>query len=405
MNRPLRILFVDDEPMVLDGLRRALRPLRTQWSMEFASSGAEALARLEQSAFDVVVSDMRMPGMNGVELLREIMRRWPETVRLILSGQAEEQMILQCVGLAHQYLAKPCDPESLRSAIHRATLAGRSLNNPRLRQLLGRLDRLPSVPKVYEELLRKLEDPETTLEELAAVVAKDPAMTAQILKLVNSAFFGLPHTVTDIQEAVGFIGLNTLKTLVLAVHAFHQYEARDLHWFPYEGLWYHSLDVGARARQWAREMSTATEVAEQAAVAGLLHDVGQLVLAVNLKQEYAEIWQQARQQTLPLDEVEQATLGTTHAEVGGYLLGLWGLPVPVVEAITHHHHPGEPASPGFTALTAVHLAETLRPANASYPEEQPRGPDESYLQRLGLPDRHTLGQSLANFSFYPCDRT
>ncbi|MEJ5237871.1 MAG: response regulator [Limisphaera sp.] len=401
MNRPLRILFVDDEPMVLDGLRRALRSMRTQWIMEFATSGAEALARLEKSPFDVLVSDMRMPGMNGVELLRAVMQRWPEVVRLILSGQADEQQILQCVGLAHQYLAKPCDPESLRSAIHRATVAGHSLNNPRLRQLLGRLDHLPSVPRLYEELLQKLEDPETTLEELAAVVARDPAMTAQILKLVNSAFFGLPHTVADIQEAVGFLGLNTLKTLVLALHAFHQYESRNLGWFPYEALWRHSLEVGARARQWAREMQASTDVAEQAAVAGLLHDVGQLVLAVNLGEEYAQIWREARQQTLPLDEAEQAALGTTHAEVGGYLLGLWGLPEPVVEAIAHHHQPGNPASPEFSALTAVHLAETLRPPNATFPEEHPRGPDVGYLQRLGLPDRPTLEQHLANFSLCP----
>lgn len=384
MNRPLRVLFVDDDPMVLDGLRRALRPMRQHWLMDFATSGIEALARLEHSPFDVVVSDMRMPGMNGVELLQQVMQRRPEAVRLILSGQADERLVFQCVGVAHQYLAKPCDPEALCSAIHRATLAGTSLNNPRLRQLLGRLDHLPSMPKVYEELLRKLENPETSLQELAETVGRDPAMTAKILKLVNSAFFGLPHTVTDLQEAVGFLGLGTLKTLVLAVHAFQQYESRDLAWFPYEKLWHHSLAVGTRARDWARSMATSGEIAEQAAVAGLLHDLGQLILAANLKDEYSQVWLQATQQRRPLDEVEHAALGTTHAEVGGYLLGLWGLPVPIVEAIAHHHHPGEPADRAFSALTAVHLAETVRPSDDPYPEECPCGPEKAYLQLLGL---------------------
>lgn len=390
MSRPLRILFVDDEPMVLDGLRRSLRFLRTEWSMEFARSGPEALTRMEAAPFDVLVTDMRMPGMNGIELLREVLQRHPETVRLVLSGHADEQWILEGVGLVHQYLAKPCDPESLRSAIHRATSVGSCLSNPRLRELLGRLTRLPSLPRVYMELNRKLEDPEVSLEELTALIAQDLAMTAKVLQLVNSAFFGLANTVTNIQEAVSYLGLNTLKTLVLAVHAFDQYRQADPGWFPYEALWRHSLAVAARARAIAAWENAPEAVQEQAATAGLLHDLGQLILAVNLRDEYAQIWQEAGKEHRPLEEVEQATLGTTHAEAGGYLLGLWGLPVPVVEAITFHHRPGEPAVPVFSALTAVHLAETLRWPDDPASEGATAGPDGAYLAALGLRDRLPL---------------
>lgn len=392
MNQRLRILFVDDEPMVLDGLRRALRGFRSEWDMAFAPNGPAALTLMEQQPFDVLVTDMRMPGMTGVELLREVQRRYPETVRLVLSGQADEQAVFECIGLAHQYLAKPCDPESLRSAVRRATLAGSCLNNPGLRELLGRMDRLPSLPRIYHELNRKLEDPEANLEDIAALVGKDPAMTAKILKLVNSAFFGLPHTVSDIFDAVQYLGMATLKTLVLAVHAFEQYPAEAIPWFPWETIWQHSLDVGARARALARLEEAPESVQEQAGVGGLLHDLGQLILAVNLKDEYQGIWHEAASQQRPLTECEQARLGTTHAEVAGYLLGLWGLPDPVVEAITFHHAPDASGSASFGALTAVHIAETLRPCEAELPPGTCSGPDAGYLQKLGLAGRVELWQ-------------
>ncbi|MCS7089267.1 MAG: response regulator [Verrucomicrobiota bacterium] len=387
MNRTLRILFVDDEPMILDGLRRSLRFLRSEWTLAFATSGPEALTRMEMEPFDVIVTDMRMPGMSGVELLRIVRQRHPEVARLVLSGQADEKQVLQCVGLAHQYLAKPCDPESLRSAIHRVVMAGTCLNNPRLRELLGRLDRLPSFPRVYMELNRTLENPEVNLSDVADLVRQDLAMTAKILQLVNSAFFGLAHVVTDIEEAVNYLGINTLKTLVLAVHAFAQYEEVQLPWFPYEGLWRHSLQAASHAR-WVAEMENVGEtVQEQAAIAGLLHDIGQLILAANLQEEYKNIREQAAQAGVALDQIEKVLLGTTHAETGGYLLGLWGLPEPMVEAIALHHHPGLSGSTTFTPLTAVHVAETLQVPGAEQPDGPLAGPDESYLQRLGLLDR------------------
>lgn len=384
MNPPLRILFVDDEPMILDGLRRSLRNLRSEWDMFFAKSGAEALALMQQRPFDVLVTDMRMPRMNGVELLREVRSRHPGTVRLVLSGQADEQMIFQCIGLAHQYLAKPCDPESLRAAVRRATRAGCALNNPKLRELLGRLERLPSVPRLYHELGRKLEDPEADLDDVAGLVARDPAITAKVLKLVNSAFFGLPHTVSSILEAVQYLGINTLKTLVLAVHAFDQYPVDALPWFPWETLWTHCVETGARARAVAAFEEAPAPVQEQAAVAGLLHDLGQLILAANLQDDYAGIFREAMAAQQPLIVCEQEHLGTTHAEVAGYLLGLWGLPDPVVEAITFHHHPEAAGSDGFTPLAALHIAETLWPLKVEFPGPTPPGPVPEYLQKLGL---------------------
>jgi HD-like signal output (HDOD) protein len=382
------ILFVDDEAFVLQGLQRMLHSMRNKWDVDFVTSGAAALERMAQAPVDVVVADMRMPGMNGAELLNEVMKRHPQTVRFILSGHADEELIMKCVGITHQYLSKPCDPEALKAAVNRAFAMDASLNNPRLKELVCHIDRLPSVPALYMEMVKQLQDPEVNLGDIAATISRDIAMTAKILKLVNSAFFGLRHAVSSSGEAVAYLGVNTLKTLVLTIHAFAQFEGQRKGAFSLEQLWSHSLQVAAAARRVAQAERAPAALVEEAFVAGMLHDTGQLVLAANLAGQYDAVIEHARVEQSPLETAESAAFGTTHAEVGGYLLGLWGLPVPVVEAIALHHQPRLSGTPGFSALTAVHVAESLcQPASG--PEAAPPSiaPDLEYLASIGLADR------------------
>ncbi len=354
-----RVLFVDDNPLVLQGLQRMLRPLRGEWEMTFVESGAVALALMAQRPFDVVVSDMRMPAMNGAQLLNEVMRRYPQTIRLILSGHADQDLILKCVGSTHQYLAKPCDADALKATVQRAAALGVSLRNEAVKRLVTQMDRLPSLPTLYLELLERLQRPETTAEELARVIERDPGMAAQVLKLANSAYFGRSRPVADPFEAVIFLGLDTLKSLVLCLHAFSQYEGLELVGLSLDQLWGHSLEVAANARRlvWAREAPR--KMADEAFAAGLLHDVGKLVLASNCRPQYQEVERQVAEGRGDALAAETAVFGCTHADVGGYLLGLWGLPVPVVEAIALHHEPGRTVIREFSPVTAVHVANVL----------------------------------------------
>ncbi len=402
-----RILFVDDEPLVLQGLQRMLRALRQEWEMEFVNSGARALEQLAHGRFDAVVTDMRMPGMNGAELLNEVMRRHPQTVRLVLSGQADENLILKCVGVTHQYLAKPCDLDALRSAVHRAVTAGASLNNPSLKAIVCKLDCLPSIPSLYSQLIKVLEDPKVNLEEVAAIITRDIAMTAKILKLVNSTYFGLSRGLTDVGEALAYLGINTLKTLVLTIHAFSQFEGeRRAREFCPDRLWAHSLEVAATARQVAQQENAPTLLVEQAFVAGMLHDIGQLIFAINLPSQYDQVLQTARSDRIPLHRAEAAAFGATHAELGGYLLGLWGLPALIVEAIALHHAPRLAAGTAFSALTAVHIAEAFHPHESAPPADPSEPapdttPDMGYLEALGLADRLSLWKNAALESGLP----
>ena len=380
-----RVLFVDDDPLVLQGLRRALHGMRAQWDLQFATSGSQALALMGEQTFDAVVTDMKMPGMNGADLLEEVLRQHPQTARLVLSGHADQELVYRCVGVAHQCLSKPCDPETLRRTVQRTLDANHSLKSDVVRKLVSRMDRLPTIPALYSEMMEKLQSPEVSLEAVAAVVEKDPGLTAKLLQLVNSAFFGLSRPLANSLEALTYLGLETVKSLVLSLHVFSQYENLPCAGVSLNEVWHHSLRTAATARIIVHGQGLPTPKADAAFVGGLLHDVGRLVLACNCLEEYAETCQLALRTATPLEDAETRVLACTHAEVGGFLLGLWGLPAPVVEAIAFHHTPAASHDHDFTALTAVHAANVLdwegRGGEVVFPRP---ALDLAYLADLGL---------------------
>jgi DNA-binding NtrC family response regulator len=202
-----RILFVDDEPNVLAGLRRSLYSMREEWLMEFAASGPDALAAMERQVFDVVVTDMRMPGMDGAQLLNEVRERFPQTVRMVLSGQCDREAILNSVGPTHQYLSKPCDAEQLRSKIGQAFALRDLLENPVVQKVVSQLKDIPSLPALYQQILEELRSRDPSPAKVGKLIAKDMGMTAKTLQLVNSAFFGLRCHVSNPVQAANLLGL------------------------------------------------------------------------------------------------------------------------------------------------------------------------------------------------------
>lgn len=383
-----RVLFVDDQDLVLQGLRRMLRGLREEWEMDFVEDAGKALEMMEKEPYDVVVSDMRMPRMNGAQLLDQVMVRHPNTVRIILSGHADHELILQCVGCTHQFLAKPCDADALKATISRATRLGTSVDAGDLRNLVGSMNRLPSVPSIYTEIMEALQNPDTSLDEVGAIIQRDIGMTVTILKLVNSAFFGIRRELSSPAEAASYLGLDIIKALVLSIHAFDQYDPSRLKGLNLEQMWNHSLETASRARRIAKAEGGDRKILDDCFVAGMLHDLGKLILAYNFTEKYAESRRRAVVESLTELEAERRVFGATHPDVAGYLLGLWGLPATVVDAIALHHQPGLYDAPGFSAVVAVYAAnlfchESAKPEERSADKEI----DREFLSRLGLDDR------------------
>jgi HD-like signal output (HDOD) protein/CheY-like chemotaxis protein len=383
-----RILFVDDEPVVIEGLQRMFFNMRREWDVQFASGGLEALKLMAEAPTDVIVSDMRMPEMNGAELLNEVMLRHPRAVRFILSGYADMELIMQCVSGTHQFLCKPCDGETLRNAVARALEMDSWVNNDGVKALVSNMGTLPSLPSLYFQMMKELGSPETTLDQVGATIAKDPGMTAKMLQLVNSAFFGFNHRVTDPTEAVLQLGLETIKSLVLGIHVFSELQPGKRGPFSAEQLWHHSLLTAATAKRIAQLERQEKRLVEEAFTAGLLHDIGRLVLLANRPEEYGRAFVLAQGSGKTLLEAEQEVFGACHPEIGGYLLGLWGLPIALVESATFHHQPSRCATKTFTPLTAVHVANVFEQETAPLPSPASRAElDNEYLRGLGVWNR------------------
>ncbi len=415
-----RILFVDDDPKKINGLRKKLRPMCHEWDMEFTVSGEQALNFMDKSSFDVIVSNMHMKGMNGVELLGAVMKRYPETVRIIHSGNSDKEMILKSVKSAHQFLTKPCSAETMKYTIERTCKLRDLLRNETLKQIVAGINNLPSLPRLYYKIVAEMNSKKASLKKVGHIISQDVSMSAKILQLVNSAFFGLPQKIVDPQHAAVYLGIDTLKALVLSIHVFSSFtEDAKLCEFSLARMWRHSLRTSKLARDIARAEMADEKVVEVATIAGMLHDIGKLIL-LKVPRQYNEVMEFVKTTGCDFAEAEYIVTKTSHAELGAYLLGLWGIPDNVVEAVAFHHNPsklienmfimlnessnkdrGKIRSRNkdsksrsvkkllkeFSALTAVHVANSLLiqedySGTTDYPYV-----DILYLRTLGLKDK------------------
>lgn len=384
-----RILFVDDEQHLLDGLKRSLRSQRNVWEMVFTSSGEQALRLADEQHFDVVVTDMRMPGMNGAELLKQLSENYPDMIRLILSGHSDETLILKAVPYAHQFLSKPCDVEVIKHVIARSLKLKALVADSRMQALVSQVRSLPTLPKLYIQLTDLLNSDRASIQQVGEVIGQDPAMVSKILQMVNSAFFGIGHHISSPVQAATMLGAETLRGLVLSAGIFMQFDTKALHVgdFTLEALHRHSLQVSRLAKAIAESMGAEKQVVEDSLLAGLLHDIGKLLLIQSLPNEYQKCFNKMNDCQAELLEAERSVFHVDHGQVGAYLLGLWALPDSLVEAVAYHHEPQLSEHFGFSPLLAVHVADALISADSTDASVIPVGLDMDYLAAVGVTDR------------------
>jgi putative nucleotidyltransferase with HDIG domain len=368
-----KILFVDNDAKEIKRLKKMLRPIRHEWEMEFAVNGEEALGFMAKFPFDVIVSDMHLPGISGVELLDTVMERHPETVRIIHSEHSDRKMVLQSARPAHQFLMKPCNAETMKCTIERVCKLQDLLRSETLRKIVTGIKDLPSLPRLYGLIINEMQLSASSLKKVGHIISQDVSMSAKILQLVN---FGLPQKIVDPQQATVYLGIDKLKALVLSIHVFSSFaEDAELCGFSIADVQKHSMMVARLAQDIARAETDDGKVVEEAMIAGMLHDIGKLIL-LKVPRQYKKVMDIIEKNGCDFVEAEYIVMKTSHAELGAYLLGLWGIPDNVVEAVAFHHNPSKllenmfiapnktprkvsGKAKGFTTLTAVHMANAL----------------------------------------------
>lgn len=385
-----RLLLVGDGPNGLQSLKSLASGLGSHWEVVGAPGIVEAQCALGQSGFDAVVTELRVGCASGLQFLNQITELHPKTQRFLLADLSDKQAVTKCVGTSHHYLATPCDPETLKAALDRAFSLDVWLMNERVKRFIAQMQKLPSIPALYFQVVKELQSPTSSLETIGGLIAKDLVMTAKLLQLINSAVFGLRRQIASPTEAVLCLGAETTKSVLLLAHTFSYFDKIKSSSFSVERLWEHALATGSLARTIAVNQGASPDTVEESFTAGLLHDIGKLVIACNLTSDYIQVLHRAHRENRPLWLVEEEVFSLTHAEVGACVLGIWGLPVTIIEAVALHHYPSRFLSKSFSPLTAVHVA------NAWDQEQRGKGKvqsqllpevDANYLQELELADR------------------
>jgi len=387
------VLFVDDDERVLRAIRRLMQRTQPGWRGEYEDSPRVALSRIDSEHFDVVVTDMHMPVIDGAQLLTEVQARHPEVVRVVLSGDPEAADIFRCVPVAHQFLTKPFEASDFTTTLDRALELREVLQAPELQALVAGDNSVPSAPRAFLELNELLADADVSMAEVAEVLSRDVGMTARVMQMAGSAFFSVPRTLRSVEAVAAYLGLQTLRALVLSAEVFELFKPDPrLRNFSVSALERHSL-VTARL---AQRMMHGTGQEDSALLAAMLHDVGLLVLASRDPAGLSQAVELSNEQDIPLHQAERRLRGAHHGEIGAYLLGLWGLPLEIIDAVRRHHDAPDPggAEQGRLGLAAAvyfanNLADESGAASREAQRQSARDAGEPYLRRAGLgPSAH-----------------
>jgi HD-like signal output (HDOD) protein len=376
----MRVLFVDDDPLALEQIRREISHARLHYDVVFVDSGHAALAALEGDEFDAIVCDLRMPVMDGPTLMGHVRNRYPNVVRVSMSGAVDDTDFMRAMPVTHQFLSKPIVGEALREVIDRSCSLNTILHHQGIRALVGRLNALPATQQTFQALSEAMTQPNTHTADISRIVSKDTALCVKTLQIVNSSFFRRGQAITSIQAAVTFVGMEMIKSLALSACVFNAVDASPVTFKLLRDLQSRSL----RKAHFARSLLKDSRHADEAFTAALLLDIGQAVLALCSPQMFTEVMQICRETNRPAHEVEKEAFGVAHPEVGAYLLGLWGLPLELIEAVAYHHTPSRVKHAQTAMLAAVHVADAVIDATADQPEKLLNKLDAAFVARTGV---------------------
>lgn len=375
------VLFVDDEPNILSGLRRMLVPMAASWQCLFAESAAAAIDQLSRRHVDILVTDMRMPGIDGRTLMHIVRRRWPEVTRIVLSGHSEQEVAVRSMDVAHQFLSKPCNSEGLKQALQRAIDLRSMLDSRELRGLAASLTHLPVLPDIYSEIMQALGDDGCNVRRIGEIVARDAACSLKLLQLVNSAYYGLRTRTASVEEAAVLLGTDAVKAVVLMAYQCSECEGLNGNIAAVQHQWVHGMQTAVLARRIASEIGLGKVDVEAAFLAGFVHDMGYLVL-LGQRPDLVASCQRMVDAGEPQLDAERKAWGASHAGLAAYLMGIWGLPDIVVQAVGFHHIPNAAGVPVLSPLTAVHIASCI--CDGSSRNDGELLMDMDYVNSLGL---------------------
>ena len=394
------VLYCDDDPDAAKELQEGFEFLAPEWEMKIADTleKAETIVNATNQ-LDAVVTKSRVHHSDMDPLLLLTSDVHPGAIRILVDELVHTKEVFEPSSIAHQYMLAPVDHMALRDNLQRIRSLQLETTDINIQTIIGRIGKLPALPGLYIEIMEEVNSQNASIEKVADIVSKDVAMTTKILQLANSPVFGFTSRIMDVRHAVFVLGLDTIKGLVLSASLFSSIEISEKTGIDQKALIDHSIKVGILARSISLEEGKAIDFADIAYVGGFLHDVGRLVLASVLEEDYVRAHKLAVDAKMSLVDAETTVFGADHAKVGGCLLSLWGFPDQVCEAVFRHHEPIRSHDNQLTPLSAVHAASVIVDGHIG-PGTDGRlaAFDEEYLTRIHCLDKISDWKNIATFS-------
>jgi HD-like signal output (HDOD) protein len=383
------IVFVDDESNVLSGLKRMLYPMQDEWDMSFCLTARHALKVMEGKRPDILVTDLVMPDMDGTQLLEQVCAKYPGVIRIVLSGHSDKRLGIKAARFAHQFLPKPFQADELKKAIKRILSLRVVFTSSEVQTMAAKMDTFPSLPKVHQQIMQELQSSNPSINSVADLISQDLGLSASVMKMVNSAFFGLRTKVSSPLHAVNLLGLDIISALALSAHLFTSFDMTQFPGFDLDRLWQHCLATGMFSKSIARAEGLGTRDQDDFYISGILHDIGKLTMLAYGQGFYKNVVAMSQKENISIWRAEQNALGSSHAELGGYLLSLWGMDEEIVLSVYYHHNLEKFAGDAPLAASALHAANCfehelteINPGYALHPLDMEAASRLGYAERV-----------------------
>lgn len=380
----IKILFVDECEEHLNELKALFVHDDDRWDISYVQDGLTAIELLQEDHFQIVITDITMPIIDGHQLLVIIRERFPDVLRIVFSETNNQEMILKVAPLVHRYIAKPCNHSVLRQTIENTLYLNVVLDNENIRKVLIKTTSLPSVPVVYTQLMNRIEQPDFSLKEAAGLISKDMGLCANILKQVNH--LGLPDIITDLDQAVALLGLDVIRGIALTTHIFYSMGNIEIKHFSLQRLMRESMLTGLFAKEIVLLENHPLQLADDAFIAGVLHQLGTLVFITNFPGKYEQVLERVITAGRPIADVETNLIGVSHNQVGAHLLALWGMPETILNGVAFYLFPEELGEKAFCTATAVYGAHII--ANSLIDGNEYAYRSDKHFESLRLQDNY-----------------
>lgn len=348
-----KILFVDDEIQILKALNRIL--MDTDYEVYTAESGQSALEFLENESVDLIITDMRMPYMDGYELLSQVKKLYPKIIRIILSGYSDEKVVFNALqkNIAKLYIMKPWDNDKLLTVIEQVFKTEEILTSINLLALINGTEHLPTIEESYQRILQMI-DKEVDMATIAQEIERDQSIASKILHVANSAYYNAKTG--SLKQAVTYIGIQNTRNLVLTTSIIEGFKSSGPIRERVENIWNHAFTTN-KLLAFIYQKHLNKKLPDSLSSAGLLHNIGLVLLLSNFGQDYLKLLLNARLQKKSISELELEQFKVTHNEAGSYLLNWWEFPYEIVEATMYHHTPLDERVTNRELVCALHVAE------------------------------------------------